>query len=84
MNVFGIQKLLNKNNRKTGRRVSLKNLIPGLFLGIMIPLAMILVIYSSYIARSVEVSSSQSSRSQLEIFKSHLESAMKATERVMS
>ena len=84
MNVFGILKLLDKHKRKRGRRVSLKNLIPGLFLGIMIPLAMILVIYSSYIARSVEVSSSQSSRSQLEIFKSHLESTMKATERVMS
>ncbi len=84
MNVFGILKLLDKHKRKRGRRVSLKNLIPGLFLGIMIPLAMILVIYSSYIARGVEVSSSQSSRSQLEIFKSHLESTMKATERVMS
>lgn len=84
MNVFGILELLDKHKRKRGRRISLKNLIPGLFLGIMIPLAMILVIYSSYIARSVEVSSSQSSRSQLEIFKSHLESTMKATERVMS
>nr|WP_288824756.1 histidine kinase [uncultured Clostridium sp.] len=84
MNVFGILKLLDKHKRKRGRRISLKNLIPGLFLGIMIPLAMILVIYSSYIARSVEVSSSQSSRSQLEIFKSHMESTMKATERVMS
>lgn len=84
MNVFGIRKLLIKYNRKTGRRVSLRNLIPGLFLGIMIPFAMILVVYSSYIAHSVEVSSSQSSRSQLEIFKSNLESTMKATERVMS
>ncbi|MGC6178081.1 sensor histidine kinase [Lacrimispora sp. 38-1] len=84
MNVYGIRKLPEKRNGKRGRRVSLKNLIPGLFLGIMIPLAMILVIYSSYIARSVEVTSSQSSRSQLEIFKSHLESTMKATERVMS
>lgn len=84
MNVFGILKLLDKHKSMRGRRISLKNLIPGLFLGIMIPLAMILVIYSSYIARSVEVSSSQSSRSQLEIFKSHLESTMKATERVMS
>ncbi len=84
MNVFSITKLIDRQSMKKIHRVSLKNMIPGLFLGIMIPLAIILVFYSSYIARSVEISSSQSSRSQLEIFKSHLESTMKATERVMS
>ncbi|MBE5992793.1 MAG: HAMP domain-containing protein [Paenibacillaceae bacterium] len=84
MNVFGIIKLMVNRKGKKNHRISLKNMIPGLFLGIMIPLAVILVIYSSYIARSVEISSSHSSRSQLEIFKSHLESTMKATERVMS
>ena len=66
------------------RNLSLKHVILGTFLGILVPLSLFLIIYSTYVAGSVKNTVYESERSALIMMKSNFENTMSSAQRFMS
>ena len=69
---------------KKKRELSLKQVILGTFLGILVPLSLFLIVYSTYIAGSIKDTVYESERTTLAVLKSNLENTMGSAERFMS